>query len=357
MTRKFLFIVLLIGSITGTSCAQNVQEVATPNDSLTLVNGKWQIDTIDGMVLKTIQFSHQEYLSANHYISVVELPALAEQNHFRTMPIDRGSKDRMSRKLQAKDEVMSQRQNAQQSMGEDRMVSRTPRLSPVQRRYALAFSYRPKRAVTSQQGAEEGAVAAINGSFFDMDYDNPICFLRIENKQVGENVPGTDTVNRKYYQTASIGLNADGTVAIRRTQPDRKWELANMNYPSVMTAGPLLIYHDTMQTMRTDRTFVTDRHNRTALGIRPDGTVILVTVDGRAKEAAGMSLNELIATMHYLGCVDAVNLDGGGSTTLWVKGQPNNGVVNYPSDNGIFDHKGERAVSSCILVKPIGPRK
>lgn len=50
------------------------------------------------------------------------------------------------------------------------------------------------------------------------------------------------------------------------------------------------------------------------------------------------------------------SLDGGGSATLWVRGQPDRGVVNYPSDNKAYDHKGERPVSNAIAVisKPVG---
>jgi exopolysaccharide biosynthesis protein len=44
-------------------------------------------------------------------------------------------------------------------------------------------------------------------------------------------------------------------------------------------------------------------------------------------------------------------MDGGGSTTMWVKNQPDNGVVNYPSDNKKWDHYGERKVANVILVR------
>ena len=63
-----------------------------------------------------------------------------------------------------------------------------------------------------------------------------------------------------------------------------------------------------------------------------------------------MSLDELIATLRWLGCTDALNLDGGGSSTLYLKDYPNGGIINHPTDNGLFDHKGERAVSNSILV-------
>lgn len=88
--------------------------------------------------------------------------------------------------------------------------------------------------------------------------------------------------------------------------------------------------------------FVTDRHPRTAVGIRRDGTWVLVVVDGRQPQLSrGMTLAELADLMQTLGCRDALNLDGGGSSTLVLRGR----VVNSPSDAGV-----ERPVSDAILV-------
>ena len=92
--------------------------------------------------------------------------------------------------------------------------------------------------------------------------------------------------------------------------------------------------------------FNTNRHPRTAVGRRPDGTVLLVVADGRNAQAAGLSMSELQQVMAALGCRDAVNLDGGGSTTMVVRGQ----VVNHPSDNKQFDPAGERVVANAIVV-------
>ena len=58
----------------------------------------------------------------------------------------------------------------------------------------------------------------------------------------------------------------------------------------------------------------------------------------------GMNLSELRELAHLLGCVDVLNLDGGGSTTLYVSGQGQTGVVNKPS-GGV-----ERAVASMLYV-------
>ena len=77
-------------------------------------------------------------------------------------------------------------------------------------------------------------------------------------------------------------------------------------------------------------------------------------VDGRRKDsffALGLTLPHLASMMKAVGCYNAINLDGGGSTTLWIKGFPDNGVVNYPSDNKQWDHYGERKVANVILVK------
>jgi exopolysaccharide biosynthesis protein len=55
--------------------------------------------------------------------------------------------------------------------------------------------------------------------------------------------------------------------------------------------------------------------------------------------------------MILLHCRDAVNLDGGGSTTMWINGKPFSGVVNMPCDNKTFDHSGERSVSDILIIK------
>jgi exopolysaccharide biosynthesis protein len=86
------------------------------------------------------------------------------------------------------------------------------------------------------------------------------------------------------------------------------------------------------------------RHPRTALGWRADGQFVLVTVDGRQpQQSVGMTIPELAALMQELGCVEALNLDGGGSTTMVIQ----NKVVNSPSDA-----TGERAVSDALLLFP-----
>lgn len=86
--------------------------------------------------------------------------------------------------------------------------------------------------------------------------------------------------------------------------------------------------------------FIDKRHPRTAAGVDARGNLLLVTVDGRSPLSQGASLDELAAIMKRLGAVQALNFDGGGSTTMALSG----GVVNAPSDGR------ERPVADGLLV-------
>jgi hypothetical protein len=90
--------------------------------------------------------------------------------------------------------------------------------------------------------------------------------------------------------------------------------------------------------------FVRARNPRTLAGVRRDGSLLLVTVDGRQPGwSAGVTLREAARVMRALGARDALNLDGGGSTTMTVRGE----LVNRASDP-----TGERPVSDGVFVLP-----
>lgn len=126
-------------------------------------------------------------------------------------------------------------------------------------------------------------------------------------------------------------------------EPDEPWR--QMDF--IVGGTPLLIRNGQRikdyEVERIRSSFVVERHPRTAVGIRADGSWVLVVVDGRNESlSTGMTLAELTDLMLSLGCVDALNLDGGGSSTFYLYGQ----VVNRPSDL-----TGERPVSDAILIK------
>jgi exopolysaccharide biosynthesis protein len=123
---------------------------------------------------------------------------------------------------------------------------------------------------------------------------------------------------------------------------DQKWQRAY----SLLGAGPQLIKAGkvdiTDKQEKMAKGFATDRHPRTAIAGLKSGKLLLVTVDGRQPGvSAGMSLNMLADLLLEFDAVEGLNLDGGGSTTMFVQGK----VVNKPSDQ-----TGERPVSDAILV-------
>ncbi|HVF48004.1 MAG TPA: phosphodiester glycosidase family protein, partial [Pyrinomonadaceae bacterium] len=97
----------------------------------------------------------------------------------------------------------------------------------------------------------------------------------------------------------------------------------------------------TWEREKSNRGFVETRHPRTAVAKLKDGRFLMLTADGRTEESVGLDLYDLAAYMLELGATDAMNLDGGGSTTMFLGGK----VVNRPSDK-----EGERKVGDAILV-------
>jgi uncharacterized protein YigE (DUF2233 family) len=93
----------------------------------------------------------------------------------------------------------------------------------------------------------------------------------------------------------------------------------------------------------TSESHALERHPRTAVGVSDDGTFVWITVvDGRRPgHSRGVDLYQLGAFMATLGCWDAVNLDGGGSSVMIFRGEP----LTVPSDA-----TGERPVANALLV-------
>lgn len=129
---------------------------------------------------------------------------------------------------------------------------------------------------------------------------------------------------------------------------------------NIIACGPILwddgsrvsyrdITESTDESMKRKKVFYIRRHPRSLIGCDADGNIYMVVVDGRAKGLAeGMSIAELTELCSWLGLVEAMNLDGGGSSALWSRKY---GVINHPCDNKKFDHDGERKVSSTLVVK------
>lgn len=99
----------------------------------------------------------------------------------------------------------------------------------------------------------------------------------------------------------------------------------------------------------TKSEFCLTLHPRTAIGLFPDGRWLFIVIDGRQRHSAGMSLAELAQFFKEAGCDSAINLDGGGSSTMIVDGT----LVNSPSGDTYSLRRGpsmERPVSDAILI-------
>lgn len=143
-------------------------------------------------------------------------------------------------------------------------------------------------------------------------------------------------------QRLRAGEPARLSLTLQSASQDPRWREVR----HVLCGGPRLVAggvaapgHEGLPVTLRER-----RHPRTAVGVTSDGTVLLTVVDGRWPEhGLGMTLVELARELVALGATDALNLDGGGSTTLVVAGA----VVNRPSDES-----GERPVGDALAVFP-----
>lgn len=142
-----------------------------------------------------------------------------------------------------------------------------------------------------------------------------------------------------YSGSTVFSGNGAGAVFLRRLKKGDALELSQTlgnaaadAAPSVGTAGPQLVYDGRVAVTSEQEQIASDiawgRAPRTAVGVKKDGTVLIVVADGRSDYSAGMSLEELARFFLRLGADRAMNFDGGGSSEMVVNGR----VMNDPSD-------------------------
>ncbi|MGJ1264586.1 phosphodiester glycosidase family protein [Sphingobacterium spiritivorum] len=202
---------------------------------------------------------------------------------------------------------------------------------------------------TTTFASEANALAAINGAFFNTKTGGGTTLVRINKQLINESVlKEGKSPKRSFRSNAALAFDTKKIVIIKGDDRDSTWD-KKIKMPNVMTCGPLLL-HKSHRAYLDSNAFNNNRHPRSAIALTTEHKLILITVDGRNAQAYGMSLIELSNVLKWLKGKDALNLDGGGSTTLYIKDEGKNGIVNYPTDNKLFDHEGERAVANAILV-------
>lgn len=188
---------------------------------------------------------------------------------------------------------------------------------------------------TSSIAEENGAVFAINGDYYGFRSDGYV--MR----------------NGYLYRTASAGsdqedlvIYGDGTLDIVRETDKTAEELADEGAQQIFSFGPGLIEDGTITVnanSEVERSQVTNP--RTAIGMIEPLHYMMVVSDGRTTESTGLSLLQLAEVMQDLGCTEAYNLDGGGSSTMWFNGK----VLNKPTTYGRVIE--ERALSDILYIR------
>ncbi|MFT3710060.1 MAG: phosphodiester glycosidase family protein [Archangium sp.] len=167
-----------------------------------------------------------------------------------------------------------------------------------------------------------GAQMAVNGDFFSYtDYST-------SGLSAGNGAKWADTADTNGSATFAFGAAPTNRVELSAKASTITFDGTWMK--GVVSGHPDLIRGGTISSGQHTTSFCTTRHPRTALGLSQDKkTLYLVVVDGRTSLSVGMTCTELATLLRGLGAYEAVNLDGGGSSAMYLAGQ---GVVNHPSD-------------------------
>lgn len=214
--------------------------------------------------------------------------------------------------------------------------------------YDSGIYYQPASgaSTTDVLATRISAEMAVNGSYFDMTTKIAHTFFSYKH-----NIVSTSPVKELYRSNGLLAFNDEkGTVLTICQYDTTMLEHYRNDYYSAIASGPILILDGVIPTFAMDKSFYYTRNPRTFVGVDKFGKRYFVVVDGRFPgQGEGMAIDELAIFAKYLGLVSAINLDGGGSSTLWTK---DFGVINYPSDNKQFDHFGLRVVPDIIYAKP-----
>jgi len=204
-----------------------------------------------------------------------------------------------------------------------------------------------KKSPVTDISSEQGAIAAINGSYFD-GAGNLLSLTKIDGETISRPV-GTRPAR------SCLGILSDRTLTIQPIAPDL---ISESGYDWSQTlhgigGGPQLLKSGVVSITTTEEGFddrsgigPVIRNPRTALGFNNKGEVFMVTVDGRQPDwSVGMTLTEMALLLQDLGATEAINFDGGGSTTMVI----GNKLINRPSNMGNL----QRPVANALAILPL----
>jgi exopolysaccharide biosynthesis protein len=202
----------------------------------------------------------------------------------------------------------------------------------------LAFE-RNSLTKTSDFSNRHGALAAINGGFFDIKNGKGIHYLEYDHKTIHPAISfSKNSLKDSTFNSLTV-VDSMGYLRIEYADNLSFYPSSNKEL-LVLSAGPMLLKNGNVLDLPNSK-FVRKRHPRTCIGFN-ERSIYMITIDGRRKSSKGMNLLELQDFLLDLGLTDAMNLDGGGSTTMYLL----DSIINQPSDL-----HGERKVANALLIK------
>lgn len=215
-----------------------------------------------------------------------------------------------------------------------------------------------------------GACVVVNGGYFRMDL-NPtkhVGLLKVNGKVLKRATPSVMRDSLRFYiSRGAFGLNDNGKMDIAwvssRNDSLFEWKEPFGNVPhkpipkpdmasaqfwefsEALSAGPILFAEGAARVTSDEEVFfdtsIPDVHPRTAIGYTSQGELLLLIVDGRQSDSRGVNLDELAQIMKDIGAIEALNLDGGGSSSIYANGR----LLNMPVGGTL-----QREVMSAIAI-------
>lgn len=185
---------------------------------------------------------------------------------------------------------------------------------------------------TSEIAREADAVLAVNGDYYGA-------------RQSGYVIRNGVLYRDSASESEMLLIRTDGSFEIVSASAASAEELLSGGAWQVLCFGPGLVKDGEIAVEEGEEVGHAKASNpRTAIGMLNEGHYLFLVSDGRTGESEGLSLSELGELMAAMGCREAYNLDGGGSSTMVFLGE----VVNNPTTNG--KRVSERSVSDIVYV-------
>lgn len=227
-----------------------------------------------------------------------------------------------------------------------------------------------QRSTLSHVADSTMAIAGVNSGYFEYLEDGGYVTFHKSKGQINQEVTISENHVRFWKHQSAFILNGEKNFSMIQGNQDLYRNLASEN---IISSAPLLISDGIpvgkyfVKQKEGDKSHLPgehpDRHQagygpRMAFALTSNRQLILIAVDGRSPLAQGINAEELTVLLYdYFKANNAINMDGGGSLTMFVRGATPTGVVNYPSDQRKinpdgFDHIGQRKIGMGLLLIP-----